>query len=367
VEREVQPKSQDATYLLRIRPYRTLDNRLDGVVLTFMDLSEMKAAQQSKNRLASIVQSSNDAIISVDLDAVITSWNIGAHQLFGYTPAEAIGMSVTTLLPPDREDEEPGILIRVLAGEVIEHYETVRRRKDGSLVDILLTVSPVKNAGGAIVGASKIAHDISDRKRAEHNLDVVMHELSHRSKNLLAIIAAMAKQTARRSPSVENFLANFGARIQGLAGSHDLLTQQNWTGAHLESLVHNQLMPFTGDDAERLKVSGSPLIIQPDAAQTIGLALHELGTNASKYGALSVAEGKVLIEWRIDPDQGRFHMSWREVGGPAAVAPKQSGFGRALIEDVAAQKLQGSSKLIFAETGVSWTLDAPSAVVIQTA
>jgi two-component system CheB/CheR fusion protein len=369
VEREVQPKSQKSTYLLRIRPYRTLDNRLDGVVLTFMDLSEMKAAQQTKSRLASIVQSSNDAIISVDLDGVITTWNTGAHRLFWYAAAEAIGMSVTALLPPDRENEEPEILIRVLAGEHIEHYETVRRRKDGSLVDILLTVSAVKNGVGATVGASKIAHDISERKRAERNLNIVMHELSHRSKNLLAIIAAMAKQTARQSPSVENFLSHFGARIQGLAESHDLLTQQNWTGALLEKLVHHQLMPFTGEDAERLDVNGPPLTVKPDAAQTIGLALHELGTNASKYGALSVAEGKVFIEWKIDPNQGepRFRMTWREVGGPGVVAPKRSGFGRALIEDVTAQKLQGISEQSFAETGVTWTLDAPAAVIVQTA
>jgi two-component system CheB/CheR fusion protein len=367
VEREVQPKSELSTFLLRIRPYRTRDNRVDGVVLTFMDLSEMKAVQQTKSHLASIVQSSDDAIISVDLDGVITTWNVGAHRLFGYTAAEAIGMSVTALLPPDRENEEPYILMRVRAGEHIDHYETVRRRKDGSSVDILLTVSPVKNAHGAIIGASKIAHDISERKRADQNLAVVMHELSHRSKNLLAIIGAMAQQTARRSPSVENFLSQFGARVQGLAQSHDLLTQQNWTGALLESLVRQQLSPFTGDDAERLDLSGPPITVKPDAAQTIGLALHELGTNASKYGALSVADGKICLEWKIDPNNGepRFQMWWREVGGPRAIAPTSSGFGRILIENVTAQKLQGISELEFAEAGVTWMLDAPAAVVVQ--
>ena len=369
VEREVQPKSESSTFLLRIRPYRTRDNRLDGVVLTFMDLSEMKAVQQTKNHLASIVQSSDDAIISVDLDGIITTWNVGAYRLLGYTADEAIGMSVTALLPPDRENEEPGILMGVGAGKHIDRYETVRRCKDGSLVDILLTVSPVKNAHGAIIGASKIAHDIGERKRADQNLAVVMHELSHRSKNLLAIIGAMAHQTARQSPSVENFLLQFGGRIQGLAQSHDLLIQQNWTGALLESLVHQQLMPFTGGDLARLDVSGPPVTVKPDAAQTIGLALHELGTNASKYGALSVAKGKVFLEWKIDPNEGepRFQMWWREVGGPGVTVRKQSGFGRVLIETVTAQKLQGISELAFAETGVTWTLNAPAATVIHTA
>ena len=369
VEREVQPKSELSTFLLRIRPYRTRDNRLDGVVLTFMDLSEMKAVQQTKNHLASIVQSSDDAIISVDLDGIITTWNVGSVPALGYTADEAIGMSVTALLPPDRENEEPGILMGVGAGKHIDRYETVRRCKDGSLVDILLTVSPVKNAHGAIIGASKIAHDIGERKRADQNLAVVMHELSHRSKNLLAIIGAMAHQTARQSPSVENFLLQFGGRIQGLAQSHDLLIQQNWTGALLESLVHQQLMPFTGGDLARLDVSGPPVTVKPDAAQTIGLALHELGTNASKYGALSVAKGKVFLEWKIDPNEGepRFQMWWREVGGPGVTVRKQSGFGRVLIETVTAQKLQGISELAFAETGVTWTLNAPAATVIHTA
>jgi two-component system CheB/CheR fusion protein len=367
IEREVQPKSEASMFLLRMRPYRTRDNRLDGVVLTFVDLSEMKAAQQASSHLASIVQSSDDAIISVDLDWTITTWNVGAERLFGYSAAEAIGMSVTKLLPPDRESEEPGILLRVRAGEHIDHYETVRRRKDGGLVDVMLTVSPVRNAEGNIVGISKITHDISERKRAEQNLAVVMHELSHRSKNLLSIIGAMAQQTARQSPSVETFLSRFAARIQGLAKSHDLLTQQNWTGARLESLVLQQLMPFGGGDVGRLEASGPSVTVGTDAAQTIGLALHELGTNASKYGAWSVEKGKVVLVWKIEPINGepRFRMSWREFGGPDVVAPKQSGFGRILIENVTAQKLKGTSKLAFAEAGVTWTLDAPAEAVIQ--
>jgi PAS domain S-box-containing protein len=356
-------------FLLRMRPYRTRDNHMDGVVLTFMDLPETKAAQQAKSRLASIVQSSDDAIISVDLDGVITSWNAGAERLLGYTADEAIGMLVTRLLPPGRENEEPGILRRVQAGEHIAHYETVRQRKDGGVLEVMLTVSPVKNSQGAIIGAAKIVHDISERKRAERNLDVVMHELAHRSKNLLSIIGAMAQQTGRQSPSVETFLSRFGARIQGLAKSHDLLTQQNWTGALLENLVHQQLLPFGGGEAGRLEASGPPITVNPDAAQTIGLALHELGTNAAKYGALSVPGGKIILDWKIEPDSGapRFRMCWREIGGPAVTAPEHGGFGRILIEKVAAQKLMGTSALVFAETGATWILDAPASSVVQKA
>ena len=129
-------------------------------------------------------------------------------------------------------------------GERVEHYETVRRRKDGSLIDVLLTVSPIRNADGKVVGASKVAHDIGERKRAEQLLRTVMHELSHRSKNLLSVIQAMAQQTARLSPSVDTFLERFIARIQGLAASLDLLVNQNWSGALLADLVQQQLGLF---------------------------------------------------------------------------------------------------------------------------
>ncbi len=145
IEREVQPvRGEGQTFLLRLRPYRTVDDRLDGIVLTFMDITEVKVAQQAGDQLASIVQSSNDAIVSKTLDGIITSWNKGAERLFGYAADEIIGKSVTILIPPGHDDEEPSIIARIRRGEHVEHYETVRRRKDGSLIDILLTISPVR-------------------------------------------------------------------------------------------------------------------------------------------------------------------------------------------------------------------------------
>ena len=142
---------------------------------------------------------SDDAIISKDLDGVITSWNRGAQALFGYTAREAVGNSVRTLIPPDRLDEESEILARIRRGEHIEHYETVRRRKDGTLIDISLTVSPVKNAAGEIVGASKIARNISERKRAEEALHLIVDESKHRIRNTLATVQAIATQTLHAS------------------------------------------------------------------------------------------------------------------------------------------------------------------------
>ena len=187
---------------------------LDVLARQAADLVERTETGQVAQRLSAIVGSSYDAIVSKDLNGIITSWNSGAERLFGYKAEEAIGKPILMLIPADHPNEEPNILARIRRGERVEPYETVRRRKDGSLVEVLLTISPVKDAYGRVVGASKIARDISERKRAETLLRTVMHELSHRSKNLLSVIQAMAQQTARLSPSVDSFLDRFIGRVQ---------------------------------------------------------------------------------------------------------------------------------------------------------
>lgn len=339
---------------------------LDVLARQAADLIERTETEQVAQRLSAIVDSSYDAIVSKDLNGIITSWNNGAESLFGYRAEEVIGKPIMILIPADHPNEEPNILDRIRRGERIEPYETVRRRKDGSPVEILLTVSPIRNAYGRVVGASKIAHDISERKRSEELLRTVMHELSHRSKNLLSVIQAMAQQTARLSPSVDTFLDRFIGRVQGLAASQDLLVHQNWTGVSLDELVRQQLQAFGGRDAGRIEADGPPLYVAPDAAQTLGLALHELATNASKYGALSVPGGSVAVQWSIEPGSGapRFRMSWREFGGPHVDAPERSGFGRMLIERLTADKLDGTVLLTFDREGVTWTLDAAARSVL---
>jgi PAS domain S-box-containing protein len=339
---------------------------LDVLARQAADLIERTDAEQTAQRLSAIVDSSYDAIVSKDLNGIITSWNNGAERLFGYRAEEVIGKPGMILIPADHPDEEPNILNRIRRGERVEPYETVRQCKDGSAVDVLLTVSPVRDGYGRIVGASKIVHDISERKRSEELLRTVMHELSHRSKNLLSVIQAMAQQTARLSPSVDAFLDRFIGRVQGLAASQDLLVNQNWTGVALDELVRQQLQPFGGRDAGRIEADGPPLYVAPDAAQTLGLALHELATNASKYGALSVSGGSVAVQWKIEPGSGapRFRMSWRERGGPSVETPARSGFGRMLIERLTAEKLDATVLLTFDRQGVVWTLDAAARDVL---
>ena len=152
--------------------------------------------------LASIVESSDDAIVSKNLDGIITSWNRGAERIFGYTAEEAVGQPITILIPHDRQDEERAILTRVRRGERIDHFETIRQRKHGSLIVVSLTVSPVKNAEGKIVGASKIARDITEEKRAQEQIATLAREAEHRSKHLLAAVMQLLVFLSPTRPKV---------------------------------------------------------------------------------------------------------------------------------------------------------------------
>src|SRR5205823_2196757 len=156
---------------------------LIGAVNMLVDISERKRAERVTRQLAWIVETSDDAIVSKDLNGVIATWNRGAERLFGYLAQEVIGKSITLLIPPERQDEETKILERIRRGERIDHYETVRRRKDGSQVTISLSISPITDENGKIIGASKIARDITEQKRKEEHIALLAREADHRSKN----------------------------------------------------------------------------------------------------------------------------------------------------------------------------------------
>ena len=161
------PDGTRVPFLAYPTPLRDRSGALTGVVNTLIDITERKRNEEFEQQLVTIVESSDDAILSEDLDGIIRTWNPGAKRLFGYTAEEVIGKPITLVIPMDRHDEESDILSRIRRGECIDHYETVRQRKDGSLIEISVTASPIKNAEGRIIGASKIARDITERKRTE--------------------------------------------------------------------------------------------------------------------------------------------------------------------------------------------------------
>jgi PAS domain S-box-containing protein len=339
-------------------PYPTLlrdsEGRVVGAINMLVDITDRKRTDEANARLAAIVESSDDAIVSKDLTGIIKTWNAGAQRLFGYTADEAIGQPVTMLMPPDRVDEEPDILARIARGETINHYETVRRRKDGSLVDISLTVSPISDERGRVVGASKIARDISERKQAENTRQMLLNELNHRVKNTLASVQAIAQQTLARTPDSAEFVASFGGRIQSLARVHSMLSSTTWQGADLRDLVRDQVLQGPVDET-KLTAWGPAVRLDPQTALHLALMLHELGTNSCKYGALSVPGGWVTVNWMTDD---ALHIRWVERGGPPVTTPSRRGFGVTLIEQ-SAKGQGGDAQMVCEAEGIAWTINLP--------
>ncbi len=335
---------------------RNTQGRVVGGLNVLLDISEQVKADRVRNHFTALVESSADAIISKNLDGIIQSWNKAAERIFGYTAEEATGRHISLLIPEDRLEEEPGIIARIRKGERIEHYETVRRRKDGSLIDISLTVSPVKNSDGHVIGASKIARDITEKKRAEEARELLLHEIKHRVKNTLGTVQAIAAQTFREGPRHER--EAFVGRLRALSSAHDLLTQQEWHHVLVTGVIARALAPFQENRTERFRLSGSEAVLNANQALLLAMALHELATNAVKYGALSNAAGTVALSWHVAQDaEGKsLRLEWRESGGPPVGPPARKGFGSTLIERALRQE-HGHSCFEFHPDGVVCTLE----------
>src|SRR5262245_21521002 len=309
------------------------DGRLRGAINMLLDITERHRAEVESANLAAIVASSDDAVVSKGLDGTIRSWNAAATRIFGYQAEEMIGQPITKIIPSELHGQEAQILARLRRGERIEHFETVRLTKDGRRIDISLTVSPVRDRSGVIVGASKVARDISDRRRAEELQRLLIGELNHRVKNTLATVQSIANQTVRRAKNPADFATSFSGRIQALAKTHELLTQNAWRGADVLPLVRDQLLFGAAAETDRISLSGPSVTLDAQAALHLALILHELGTNARKYGSLSVPGGRLAVTWAVRSNRGReLLLQWQESGGPAVHAPSTRGFGTTLIE-----------------------------------
>lgn len=508
--------------------------------------SALTADEADKLRLAAIVESSDDAIISKQLDGTITSWNAAAERLFGYSADEIIGKSILTLIPSDRRNEEIDIVERIRRGERIQHFETIRQHRSGAGIDISLTISPIKRGDGTIIGASKIARDITQKKQDEallkqqaerlevlnrvaciisqdldldriiqavtdeatrisgarfgaffynvidgsgesyllyalsgaprsafdslgmprntaifaptfagegvvrspdiridprygHNpphrgmpdghlpvvsylavpvisgsgkvigglffghpepnrfapetealitaiasqaavaidnarlhkaaqaeivqrkaaqeaKDLLLHEIKHRVKNTLATIQALASQTLKQTPAEEK--QAFIDRLHALSDAHDLLTQSDWNTIGLQVLASQSLKAFAGADIERIVTRGPDVALTANKALILTMVLHELGTNAVKYGSLSVSAGRVDVTWHVATvdDRSILRLTWRESGGPQVISPNRRGFGSRMIAS-ALQGDEGSARFDYREQGLEAQLE----------
>lgn len=428
-----------------------------------MDVTSRKSSDEAVAILASIVTHSEDAIFTTTLAGTVTSWNHGAQQLFGYAPEQIIGQPVMRLLPPKQSGEQISALEAITRGETIRPYDTRRMHRDGEAIHVSLSMSPILNGRGQVIGSSTIARDITvhrqqtealrqnearlrlalrsaragawdldirkgelhwsqemfllygvdpvhgvpgraerdamidpahrervdfeyqqalkaggsfslefpihrkdgsmiwtsvvgditkdetghatsargidqditERKTWETRQNMLLRELSHRVKNMLAVIQSMTRQTLRSHRDPDRFLSVFEGRIQSLAASHSLLTDADWRGASITDILRSQLAGMTDNLSERFRLRGPNVLLSADSATQFGLVLHELGTNALKYGALSRPKGRVYLCWAIR--DGTLKILWRERGGPEIPeVPDYEGFGSALILSTAA-------------------------------
>lgn len=335
---------------VRFRPYPSpiFDSYgvLIGAVNMLIDLTDQTVAQEVTLRHDAIVESSDDAIIAKDLNGTITNWNSGAQRLFGYTSDEAIGKPIAMLIPLDRKNEEPGILKRIRQGERIKHYETVRRRKDGSLVEISLSVSPIRNREGRVVGAAKIARDITARRQAEAQKSLLIREMDHRVKNLFTLANSVITLSARSVTTAVELASVVSARLTALAKAHALTVPHGFNceqATTLHTLVQTIVAPYaTGADnnQSRALVTGPDLTLSGNAVTSFALLLHEFASNAAKYGALSLPEGSVEIS--CSEHAGLFTIVWNEKNGPIiAREPESIGFGTLLAKSTVHGQLRG--------------------------
>jgi len=431
-------------------------------------------------RMTAIVSSSYDAIVTKTLDGTITGWNESAERMFGYPEKEIVGQSIRRLIPPDRQQEEDEIIAQLQRGEMIQSFETVRLTKDGHFIDVSVTISPLRDGRGKLIGASKVARDITerkererrlreseerlsqiintvnafvglldasgkiievnaraleaagaaredvvgrlmadapwwsyspeanklvsdivarclagetvrcdlqysaqgemrwvdfqaapifaadgsvaavvpsgvditDRKRSEEQVRLLMLEVNHRAKNMLGVVLAIARQTTSTSP--RDFLKKLTERIQSLSVNLDLLVKNEWQGIDLEPLVHAQLAYFSDSIGTRIAIEGPELRLSREAAQGIGMAMHELATNAIKHGALSNEHGRITIAWTCDDNV--FSIFWQEHGGPAVEPPTRRGFGNTVLTTLAEAAVSGHVSMNYNPDGLRWEL-----------
>jgi PAS domain S-box-containing protein len=302
-------------------------------------------------------------IITIDENGFITDVNSSVEGLFGYKPEELIGDNVKILMPEPYQSEHDRYWRNYRASgqnKIIGiAREVVGRRKDETVFPMDLAVSEMPIGNGHLFMG--LIRDITERKQIEIQRDLLVAELSHRVKNTLATVIAIAQQTFGQKPDLQD-KANFEGRIRALAKTHSRLADSHWAGALLRDVVQDEVSPHK--DNFNVLLDGPVVMLVPKQVLSLGMAIHELVTNAVKHGALSVPTAKVLIDWRVD-DENRIHVNWIEQDGPAVQPPKKSGFGRLLLERGLAQELRGNVKLDFRQSGLKCAIDFPQEAAIN--
>lgn len=359
-QRSDQPEAR--SWITYWHPLYGSNNEIVGINVAAEEISERKRAEAalraSEQQFRTLADSIPQLVWMAEANGNIFWFN---HQFsdFCVVPAEEItGVDWLAILAPDAGHDQ---WAKSLETGVAFEAESHLRGKDEQHHPFLTRVVPLRDSTGTLYRWIGTHVDIREQKRREEHIRLIVDELSHRSKNLLMVVTAIAQQTARYAEDVHQYQAQFAERLAALAHSHDLLVKENWYGASLSDLVAAQLKPFGGvDDGCRIEAAGPPLVLNPEAVQYLGLAFHELATNASKHGSLSGMQGQVSIRWAMDEETHKIRLLWRESQGPLVVPPRRRGFGHVVIEQIVPRALKGAGMLDFSPDGVGWTFEFPA-------
>jgi two-component system, chemotaxis family, CheB/CheR fusion protein len=350
-------------YDVRLRPYRTIDDRIDGVVITFVDISDHReveeALRKSERQLrqqSQLVELSRAPIFVWEFEGNIVAWNRGSQELYGYSSAEAIGKRKDRLLETTVAGSSFEELKVRLQSEGSWSGELMHKTKDGRALIVESRLQLETFDGQQLVLES--IRDITERKAWEGRQRMLLRELGHRVRNTLSVVQAVAHQTFGAGRGHEGALSLFEGRLSALASAHNLLTDSNWCGADLMSLARHQLEPYMSDGSDRISISGQAVSLPPDIATPFGLVLHELATNAARHGSLSVPTGAVELTWAVGSKSSErvLRMTWREKQGPPVQRPMSGGLGSVLIEGA----IPGATvKRDFVPDGLFCTIEVP--------
>lgn len=313
-------------------------------------------------RYETALRGSQVTVYTQDCDLRYTSIS---NSMLGRSVEDILGCTDSEILPRDGAAAMMAVKREVMATGEAKRAEIPLEAASGIRWHDL-HIEPLRNETGKIVGLTCASVDVTERKEGEAHLRLLLRELTHRSKNLLAVIQAMARQTANHAGSVNAFLTQFGSRLQAMAASHDLLVRESWYGASLGELVRSQLSGYLDGSAAQVTIEGPPIALKPEAAQNLGLALHELTVNAVKFGALSVPTGRVSITWsrRDGPTDNALELDWREQLGPKVKVRRKKGFGSMVIERNLARALDAEVNMNFDPDGLHCHIVIPPGQIL---
>ena len=320
------------------------------------------AGREIDERYRLILESATDfAILSTDFEGLVTIWNAGARNILGWTAEEVIGGPTPTIW--SREDRAAGAPQQEMATALQKGRAEAERwhlRKDGSRFWANDLMMPLRNQEGDAIGFLKILRDRTEQRRASENQQTLINELNHRVKNTLSTVQSIATQTLRTAATPAEAREALEDRLVALSRAHDVLTRESWESAELCEIARAALAAYGDRREDRIHFAGPEVRLPPRVALALSMALHELATNAVKYGALSSTLGEVSINWSLQEaiDARRLTLVWAEHGGPLVEPPRRQGFGSRLIQRTLAAELGGAVAMDFAPTGVVCTIEA---------